>query len=134
MAKRTFECTKLMMGMKVYALLRTYGFELWEAYLDKVMQNGALFASLVRAHPDFELAVDPACNIVCFRYVKPGVDLDGLNARIRQFLLEDGRFYIVQTQLRTGLFLRVTLTNPHTGREDIEALLTLIASKASELG
>ena len=134
LAKRTFECTKLMMGMKVHALLRTYGFELWEAYLGKVMQNGALFADLVRAHPDFELAVEPACNIVCFRYVKPGADLNELNARIRQSLLEDGRFYIVQTQIKTGLFLRVTLTNPHTSGEDIEALLTLIASKAPELG
>jgi L-2,4-diaminobutyrate decarboxylase len=65
--------------------------------------------------------------------VKPGADLNELNARIRQFLLEDGRFYIVQTQLKTGLFLRVTLTNPHTSGEDIEALLTLIASKAPEL-
>lgn len=136
LAKRTFECTKLMMGVKVYALLRTYGFELWEAYLEKVMDNGAIFAQLVRAHPDFELAVPPACNIVCFRYLTAGATLEEqnqLNAAIRQYLLEDGRFYIVQTQLNGQLFLRVTLTNPHTEKEDIEALLTLIGSKALEL-
>ncbi|MEQ8704568.1 MAG: pyridoxal-dependent decarboxylase [Phaeodactylibacter sp.] len=136
LAKRTFECTKLMMGVKVYALFRTYGFELWEAYLDRVMENGAHFATLVRAHPDFELAVEPGCNIVCFRYKSPGASLtqlNRLNSAIRQFLLEDGRFYIVQTQLKGHSYLRVTLTNPHTSQEDIEALLTLIASKAPEL-
>lgn len=132
LGKRTFECTKLMMGMKVYALLRTYGFELWEAYLDKVMDNRSVFAQLVNAHPDFELAVEPECNIICFRYSAGGASdehLNKLNSAIRQHLLEDGQFYIVQTQLKGKLYLRATLTNPHTAREDIEALLALIASK-----
>ena len=136
LAKRTFECTKLMMGVKVYALIRTYGFDLWEAYLEKVMQNSFHFAGLIKANPDFELAVEPSCNIVCFRYLHKKANADQLNAlnlKIRERLLEDGEFYIVQTQLKGDTYLRVTLTNPHTSSEDLEALLVLAASKASEL-
>lgn len=131
LAKRTFECTKFMMGLKIYTLLRTYGFSLWEAYLDQVMANGQAFASQVEALPDWELAVPPQCNIVCFRYRPQGIDtaqLNAWNSRIRQAVLEDGRFYIVQTQLGEALYLRVTLAHPHTRAADIAELLALLES------
>lgn len=135
MAKRTFECTKYMMGLKVYMILRTYGTSLWEAYLSRVMATGKAFADLVEQSPDFELPVAPQCNIVCFRYRRPGLseaELSRLNARIRQRLLEDGRFYVVQTSLRGHTYLRVTLTNPFTQPSDIEALLETAALFAEQ--
>ncbi len=135
LAKRTFECTKFMMGLKVYTLLRTYGFSLWEAYLDRVMANGQAFARQVEALPGWELAVAPQCNIVCFRYCPKGLStaqLNAWNSRIRQAVLEDGRFYIVQTQLGEALYLRVTLTNPHTDASDIAALMALLEQKTAE--
>jgi L-2,4-diaminobutyrate decarboxylase len=135
LAKRTFECTKYMIGMKVYSLLRTYGTELWTAYVDRVVGNGQLFSRLLQAEAPFELAVEPSCNIVCFRYRAEGMDeagLNALNARIRQQLLEEGQFYIVQTMLRGELFLRVTLTNPFTSEADLQALLQRCATVAEE--
>ncbi len=129
LAKRTFECTKLMMGLKAYALLRTYGPELWEQYLGKVMELGREFAALVRETPELELAVEPQCNIVCFRRRPHGLDdkeVNALNEAIRQALVEDGRYYIVKTNLRGRVFLRVTLSNPFTSRQDIKGLLGLV--------
>jgi len=134
LAKRTFECTKLMMGLKAYALLRTYGPELWEQYLERVMGLGRQFAALVRETEGFELAVEPQCNIVCFRYHPDGVEgeaLDALNEAIRQALLEEGRFYIVKTNLRGSAYLRVTLSNPFTAEADIRELLAAIESLTS---
>lgn len=136
MAKRTFECTKYMIGMKVYSLLRTYGTALWTAYVDRVVGNGRLFSQLLQADGRFELAVEPSCNIVCFRYRAEGMDtagLNALNARIRQRLLEEGQFYMVQTMLRGELFLRVTLTNPFTSEADLRALLQRCEEEAMQL-
>lgn len=133
LARRTFECTKLMMGLKAYTLLRTYGPELWEQYLERVMELGRQFAALVREGEGFELAVEPQCNIVCFRYHPPGVEGDALNAlneAVRQALLEEGRFYIVKTSLRGATYLRVTLSNPFTTERDIRELLAAIAAMA----
>lgn len=126
MAKRTFECTKFMIGMKVYSIMRTYGTALWEEYVDRVVNNGQKLYQLLQARQAFEAAIEPACNIVCFRYRAEEMeaeDLNVLNARIRQQLLEEGQFYIVQTLLKGELYLRVTLTNPFTTTEDLSAML-----------
>ena len=133
LAKRTFECTKLMMGLKAYSLLRTYGPGLWEQYLEQVMNLGQHFAALIREAERFELAVEPQCNIVCFRYRPDGMQgeaLNKFNESIRQALLEEGRFYIVKTSLRGNTYLRVTLSNPFTTEMDIRELLGAIEAIA----
>lgn len=130
MAKRTFECTKLMLSIKVYAILKAYGTKLWEEYVTKVMDTGIRFGQLVQAHSQFELATWPECNIVCFRY-RPNRQiseeaLNELNEEIRQHLLEEGHFYIVKTNLDGRLWLRCTFTNPFTTEQDLKELLKSI--------
>jgi len=89
----------------------------------------AEFADSLTKADDFEIAVKPDCNIVCFRYVPEGVEddaLDMLQSSIRQTLLDEGDFYIVQTRLRGTLYLRVTLINPLTEKNDLDVLMKSI--------
>lgn len=126
LAKRTFECTKFMMGVKVFTILKHHGTELWNAHVTQTFDLGKSFAKLLQEHPNFELAVEPQCNIVCFRYVQPEVEeeeLNALNTAIRTAVLEDGRFYIVKTLLDGKVYLRTTLMNPFTTVEDLVKLL-----------
>ena len=134
--KRTFECTKLMMSVKVYALLRTYGEAVFEAYIDKTHELALEFADILRGSKNFELGVAPQSNIVCFRFLGMdkaliNKDLNKLNSLIRQKLLERGDFYIVQTTLRGDVFLRVSLMNPLTTIEHLEELLREIEDIAN---
>lgn len=129
MAKRTFECTKLMIGFKAYSIIRTYGTKLFDEYVTLVCDLGRTLAELVKARPDFKLALEPACNIICFRYQPPGIseeDLNQVNENIRRQMLESGDFYLVQTRLKGDLYLRCTLTNPFTQKTDLERLLDMI--------
>lgn len=124
--KRVFECTKLMMSAKVYTVLKTYGEAIFTANVETLYQLASRFADLVRSRPEFELAVEPESNIVCFRYVgndHTADQLDTLNTQIRGKLLKEGRFYIVQTTLRGRVYLRVSLMNPLTTDEHLEELL-----------
>ena len=74
-----------------------------------------------------QLAVEPEANIVCFRYAPSGNhDLDALQQRVRDRLLADGAFYLVQTRLPSGLFLRTTLINALTGDDHLAALIEAI--------
>jgi L-2,4-diaminobutyrate decarboxylase len=132
--KRTFECTKLMMATKVYAMLRTYGEEVFEELIDTLHGLAEDFAQMIKNNPHFELAVHPQSNIVCFRY-KPDnqIDSDELNAQIRRNLLEKGNFYIVQTTLRGELYLRVSLMNPMTTLNDLQALLEEITQIVEDI-
>ncbi len=135
--KRTFECTKLMMSVKIYSILKTCGEEIFAENVDTLHGLAKAFVEILTSNSAFELAVEPESNIVCFRYVGRGINPENyntLNASIRQKLLEGGRFYIVQTTLREKLYLRVSLMNPLTTIEDLKALLTEIEAIVKGIG
>jgi L-2,4-diaminobutyrate decarboxylase len=55
-----------------------------------------------------------------------GAALDERQARVRRRLIAEGGFYLVQTRLPAGVFLRVTLLNPFTTMTDLLALLDAV--------
>jgi L-2,4-diaminobutyrate decarboxylase len=125
---RTVECTKHMMSLQLYAALTVYGTQMFSDYVTAAFDLGGRFADLVAQQPDFELPLRPDGNIVCFRYRPLSRSLDGpaldqLQAGIRQRVVDSGAFYLVQTQLPGGLYLRVTLINAATTERDLIDLL-----------
>ncbi len=139
--KRTFECTKFMMSVKIYALMRTYGEAVFKEMIDTTYDLGKKMAEILRGRPHFELPVEPQSNVVCFRYISdkvlsqglPVENINDLNAQIRRRLLEKGDFYIVQTTLQGDIYLRVTLMNPLTQPRHLEELLDEIERLGVEL-
>src|SRR5215468_3915090 len=133
-AHRTLECTKRMMGFELWAALTLHGTRMFSEYVTRMFDLGRTFAAMLDDADDFELALEPDCNIVCFRHVPDDFqDLDGHQERVRSRLLADGSFYLVQTRLRGHVHLRVTLINPLTTEADLEALLGAIRRAADEL-
>lgn len=136
LGQQTFECTKLMMSIKVYTLIKLYGMGIFGEYVDKTYALGKAFASIIKKHPTIELALEPETNVVCFRYHPTDKNyseekLSELNAHIRKELLEDGNFYIVQTRLKGVVWMRVSIMNAFTQEEDFENLLKSIEEIAS---
>lgn len=125
--KRTFECTKLMMSLKVFALLQAYGTGVWDEYVTRCYDLAQRFADMIRSRENWELALEPSSNIICFRYLGGRKD----NALLRKELIEEGLFYIVQTKLRGEVFLRTTLASPFTTEKDLEALLLRLEELAT---
>lgn len=135
-AKRTFECTKTMMSIQWYTLLKQYGTKLFDEYLTSTYDLGAQFGEMIQNHPAMELAVSPMSNIVCFRYRDPALDeklLNVLNAAIRKRLLEDGTYYIVQTKLNGIHYLRTTIMNPFTTLTHLTELLNAVEETGEAL-
>ena len=139
LATRTLECTKTMMAVKLYTALALHGPGLFGDYVTGMFALTARFADAVAAAPDFELAVRPQGNIVCFRHLPDGAagrapeELDRLQEAVRQRLLADGGFYVVQTRLPRGVFLRLTIINPFTRDDDLRALLDAVRAAAAAL-
>lgn len=134
MGKRTMECTKLMMGVKAYALLKSHGPELIDQYVSRQYDLGKTFADMIAERAGWELAMPPATNIVCFRYHPDAAgeeDVERLNAFVRQQLLDEGAFYIVQTRLKNKFYLRTTLMNPFTTEKELAALLKRVEEVAA---
>jgi len=136
LAKRTFECTKTMMSIHWYTMLKVYGEEIFDAYVTNQYDLAHHFAKMIKNDSKLELAVAPMANIVCFRYVDDTFDLETsnkMNAGIRQQLLEDGEFYIVQTKLRGIQYMRTTIMNPFTTVRHFESLMAKINNIAENL-
>ncbi len=133
MAKRTFECTKLSLSLRIYSILRTHGLELFDEYVTKVIDTTHLMAELIKVDPDFELAAQPESNIICFRHRPADLALDQLNThneQIRSSIRDKGEYYIVKTSLQGQTFLRCTFTNPFTEKEHLKGLLEVIKQEA----
>ncbi|WP_299761276.1 pyridoxal-dependent decarboxylase [uncultured Dokdonia sp.] len=133
--KRTFECTKSMMSLRFFAIMNAYGTQFFDDNVTVLYDAGREFATYIKQHPDFELALDPISNIVCFRYIRnlSPDQYEEVNRKIRQELLEDGEFYIVSTLLKGVFYLRTTFMNPFTNKEHMEALLEKIKAIASNI-
>ena len=128
--KRTFECTKLMLATKVYAILRTYGEAVFAENIDRLYGQAQVFADLITAHPDFELAVAPEANIVNFRHTAhPRAEWDRHNGQLRQDLIQSGDYYIVQTVIKGERFLRATVMNPRTEEGVFRGLLARLGGR-----
>ena len=136
LARRTFECTKTMYGLKVFSIIAEYGTSLFEANVDSLHALSVQFAQLINDADDFELLIQPQTNIVCFRFLgepMPSVNsqpLNELNQKVRTALIEEGRFYIVQTDIEKSTWLRTTLANSATTLEDLRQLLERIRGLA----
>ena len=130
---RTMECTKRLLCLKVYAGLMCYGTKFFGDYVTAQYDLARRFAQMVRETPNFELAIEPDTNIVCFRYAPAGAtDLDALNAAIRKRIVQSGAFYIVQARLPKGLYLRVTLLNPLIDKGHLSHLLDHVRTVAAK--
>jgi len=109
------------------AMFKTYGEDIFDQYVTQLYDMGKSFGEIIANESDFELAIRPNSNIICFRFIDNSLDLSNLNrlnTHIRQQLLEDGEFYIVQTILDGVRYLRCTIMNLSKIRSIKENLVT----------
>ena len=136
LAKRTFECTKHMMSLHWFVVLKFYGAEIFDDFVTRLYDLAGVFAGLIEEDPEFELAVSPMSNIVCFRYSgssPSNITQNELNKMIRQRVLETGTYYIVQTRLGKHQYLRSTIMNPFSTADHFKGLLSHIKELAKNL-
>ncbi len=134
--KKTFECTKTMMCMHWYVLLKFYGEQVFNEFVTRQYDLAKDFEKTLLKDSNFELATSPMSNILCFRYIGNTLDdskLNQLNTAIRQELLVEGEFYLVQTKLNGKQYLRTSLMNPFTTIDHLERLLEKIKAKGRHL-
>jgi len=119
---RTLECTKRAMAVELWTALRVHGEEWFGAVIDRQVALTRAFAAKIAAAPEFELALQPDLNIICFRHRTAD------NRALQQRVVEDGRFYIVGTMLGDTYYLRATIMNPLTEESDFDQLLEHLRS------
>lgn len=136
LAHRTLECTKVLNAVKAYVCLMAYGSDFFAGYVERCSAITVNLFELINARPHFVAAVRPDLNIACYRFEPDGMDADRINTltlKIRERIVADGKFYIVQTNLNGKWYLRSACMNPITSADDLEQLLNEIERIGNEL-
>lgn len=116
---RTVECTKAGLGLRLFMTVAAMGEQGLARHVEGLVARAQESARLIRERTDFELAIQPETNILCFRIHGD----DHIQLEIRRQLLERGDFYISSTLYRGHRWLRLVFMNPATRLDDIRRLL-----------
>jgi glutamate/tyrosine decarboxylase-like PLP-dependent enzyme len=117
----------------VWATLRAYGRDGHRAMVERHVALARRLADHVDAEPELERLADVPLNVVCFRYRPAGVaeeELDELNRRLGQAVLDDGRVYFGTTVYAGKVAFRPAIVNWRTGPDDVD----LVVPTVLELG
>src|SRR5918999_354703 len=120
-------------ALAVWATLRAYGADGYGAMVERHLDLAEHLARRVDAEPGFVRLAEAPLNIVCFRWEPPGVpedDLDALNRRLGEALLEDGRVFAGTTLFEGKVAFRPAIVNWQTQTADVDLLVDVL----TELG
>lgn len=113
-------------ALKLWFVIRHYGVEGLRHHVRQHIAWAAEFADWVGSDPDFELAVKPPLNLVCFRH-RAG---DTFNERLLNALNGSGRIYLSHTRLSGRHTLRLCVGQTHTERRHVQEAWQLIRQTA----
>jgi glutamate/tyrosine decarboxylase-like PLP-dependent enzyme len=120
----------------VWATLRAYGAEGYRAMVERHLDVTAHLVERIDAEPAFERLGDAPLNIVCFRWRPPGVpdaELDDLNSRLGEALLDDGRVFAGTTLFEGRVAFRPAIVNWQTRAEDVDVLVDVLLELGERL-
>jgi glutamate/tyrosine decarboxylase-like PLP-dependent enzyme len=131
-----FELSREFRALKAWMGLKEHGLRKLARLIEQNVDQARYLAELIEAAPELELLTPVTLNVVCFRYVGPGLDnpaLDALNQAILVELQEQGIAVLSGTTVRGRYAMRVGHTNHRTRREDFEVLVREVKRIGQEL-
>jgi L-2,4-diaminobutyrate decarboxylase len=120
LGEMTIQCSKRADAIKLWLLLRSQGVAPIAEAIERVTALTRYLYDRLLESDDFEPVHEPDLNILCFR--RKGFD-DEQTADLRERLIRSGRAWITTTVLRGERVLRVTMMNPRTTEQHIDAML-----------
>ncbi len=116
-------------SLKLWFVIRYYGVEGLQYHIRKHIAMAQEFSEWVKAHPSFELVVNPPLNLVCFRHKGS----DKINETILSCLNSSGKLYLTSTKLDQKLTLRMSIGQATTERIHVQQAWQLICQIASTI-
>ncbi len=130
------EMSRRARALAVWATLRAYGRDGYQAMIERHMELAHRLADQVDGAPELERLADVALNVVCFRYRPAGMSeeqLDDLNRRLGQAVLEDGRVYFGTTVYAGKVAFRPAIVNWRTGPADVDVVVPTVLELGAAL-
>jgi aromatic-L-amino-acid/L-tryptophan decarboxylase len=133
---RGVQLTRSFRALKIWLTVQSVGRRRLARAIGLGIELGGRVEGWIREHPDFELLHPATLGIVCFRY-RPGGsgddELEELNTRIQDRLLELGDAMLSSTRLDGRYSLRFCILNHRTRWRHLEYVLERIAEEGRSL-
>jgi L-2,4-diaminobutyrate decarboxylase len=123
---RSLDTSRRFDALKVLIALRATGRRRLGEMVDTVLELTQAAARAIETRPQLSLVAPPSTIMVAFRHAGG----DDLNIRIHRSLFASGAAVIGRTRVHGEVALKLTLMNPATTIEDVEAILDLVVSAA----
>jgi aromatic-L-amino-acid decarboxylase len=123
-------------ALKAWMSLKEHGIRKYGRLIQQNIDQARYLAELIDVASELELAAPVMLNVVCFRYIRPGLDdaaLDALNKQILVELQEQGIAAPSGTIVRGKYVLHVAHTNHRSQREDFDVLVREVIRIGKEL-
>jgi aromatic-L-amino-acid decarboxylase len=133
---KTYELSRGFRALKAWMSLKEHGLRKYARLIEQNVQQSRHLAELIDSDPQLELMAPVPLNVVCFRFVQPGLDeptLETLNQRILLALQEQGIAVLSSTRLGSRFALRVGHTNHRTRRADFDLLVREVKRLGDQL-
>jgi len=130
------EMSRRARALPVWATLRAYGREGHRAMVERHLALAQRVAAQVDEAPDLERLAEVPLNVVCFRFRPAGVpeaELDALNRRLGQRVLDDGRVFFGTTEYAGKVAFRPAMVNWRTREEDVDLIVRVTRELGNQL-
>jgi aromatic-L-amino-acid decarboxylase len=121
-------------SLKIWFVMRAYGIEGLRVYIREHLRLAALFESLVREDPRFEIVATRTVNLVCIRLREGG---DAANKALMDRINASGKAYLTHTVLPRShptlpgaVILRIAISGAATREHHVRALWEQLQSLA----
>lgn len=132
--EESIELSRRFRALKLWLSLRYHGFEKFRDAIRKDLGHAQLLAQLIKEERTLELLAPVELSAVCFRWNNGSEErsLDRRNAEILQHLIQRGRVYLSNANIRGSFALRACIVNHRTTDEDVAAIVTEVRAAAKE--
>lgn len=117
-------------SLKLWFVIRHYGVEGLQHHIRKHIEMAQDFARWIEVQPQFELAVAPPLNLICFRYI--GTDED--NLQLMNNINISGEIYFTHTKLDGRIVLRLSVGQTNTTEKHLSLVKELLMKEVIKMG
>ncbi|MBV8490584.1 MAG: cytochrome D ubiquinol oxidase subunit I [Candidatus Eremiobacteraeota bacterium] len=122
----TIDLSRSFRALKVWFIVKEQGANALGEAIEENVRQAKLLGTMIDADPNFDLIAPVQLNVVCFRFVAPGLrdgELDSLNDELVIRLQESGIAVTSSTSIGGRRAIRACILNHRTRDEDLTMLL-----------
>jgi len=131
-----FQLSRGFRALKAWMSIKEHGSRKYGRLIQQNINQAHYLSELIQSQPELQLSAQVTLNVVCFRYVAPGMDdvaLDELNKQIVIELQEQGNVVLSGTTIKGKYVMRAGIMNHRSRLEDFDVLIREVLRVGKEL-